>query len=266
MSSEPNTSDRSTAWQRDLWIAALLPVATVVVYAQLAGHGFVFYDDDDYVARNRHVQAGLTLDGLRWAWTTGFASNWHPLTWLSHMLDCELFGADPGRHHLSSLFLHVASALLLFAALRTMTGSRWRSGFVAAVFALHPLHVESVAWASERKDVLSGFFWMATLLAYASYARQPGIARYLLVALCLALGLLSKPMVVTLPFVLLLLDFWPLARLGAAARAAPQASPGGPTPRATPRTSTARPSARPERQRPAARAARRRAAGARRAA
>ncbi|MHC4658730.1 MAG: tetratricopeptide repeat protein [Planctomycetota bacterium] len=149
---------------------------------------------------------------ITWAFTTDHASNWHPLTWLSHMLDCRLFGTEPGWHHLTNLLFHVMNTLLLFAVLNRMTRALWRSAFVAAAFALHPLHVESVAWIAERKDVLSTFFWMLTMAAYLRYVNRPGVSRYLLTLLPFALGLMAKPMLVTLPFVLLLLDYWPLGR------------------------------------------------------
>ncbi len=191
---------------------ASLVLLTLAVYLPVLTHGFIRFDDPVYVTRNPWVKAGLTWDGTAWAFTANVASNWHPLTLLSHMLDCELFGMEPLGHHLTSLLLHTASAVLLFEALRLMTGSIWRSAAVAALFAVHPTHVESVAWIAERKDVLSGFFWMLTLLAWALYVRQPSRKRYAAVALSLAAGLLSKPMVVTLPFVLLLLDVWPLDR------------------------------------------------------
>src|SRR2546428_254885 len=153
-------------------VAVLLAVATLAVYAQVAGHGFVSYDDPDYVSGNPYVRAGLTRAGLSWALTTGHAGNWHPLTWLSHMLDCQLFGLRPGAHHLVSVLFHSANSALLFWILRSMTGAFWRSAFVAALFAWHPLRVESVAWVSERKDVLSGFFFMLTLWAYGAYAKS----------------------------------------------------------------------------------------------
>ncbi|HWN40633.1 MAG TPA: glycosyltransferase family 39 protein [Thermoanaerobaculia bacterium] len=189
-----------------------LVLLTLAVYLPVLTHGFIRFDDPVYVTRNPWVKAGLTWDGIVWAFTANVASNWHPLTLLSHMLDCELFGMDPLGHHLTSLLLHTASVVLLFEAFRRMTGAVWRSAAVAALFAIHPTHVESVAWIAERKDVLSGFFWMLTLLAWAFYVRQPSPKRYAAVALSLAAGLLSKPMVVTLPFVLLLLDVWPLRR------------------------------------------------------
>jgi len=194
-------------------IGLVLAAATLAVYAPVAGHGFVDYDDDEYVFRNPHVQAGLSADGVAWAFTSLEAANWHPLTWLSHMLDCELFGLRPAGHHLVNLGLHAANVVLLFLVLAWLTGGVWRSAAVAALFALHPLNVESVAWVAERKNLLSTFFWILTIAAYGWYARRPGPARYLAVAAGTALALLSKPMAVTLPFVLLLLDFWPLGRM-----------------------------------------------------
>lgn len=188
-------------------------LATLAVYGQTAGHGFVSLDDPRYVSQNPHVARGLGVDGLAWAFTTGEASNWHPLTWVSHLLDATLFGVeDAGPHHLVNVALHATASVLLLFALVRMTRDLGASAFVAALFALHPLHVESVAWVSERKDVLSGVFWMLTMLAYARYAERPDGLRYATVALCLALGLLAKPVLVTLPCVLLLLDHWPLER------------------------------------------------------
>ncbi|HUL98834.1 MAG TPA: hypothetical protein VLU24_05335, partial [Mycobacterium sp.] len=175
---------------------------------------------------NPHVAGGLTWENVAWAFTTNHAANWHPLTWLSHMADVELFGMNAGAHHLTSLLFHAANTLLLFLLLRRMTGALGRSAFVAALFAVHPLHVESVAWVAERKDVLSTLFWMLTLLAYARYVEASSLAAesrpgrlgwYALVLLLLALGLLAKPMLVTLPFVMLLLDVWPLGRLNRSA-------------------------------------------------
>ena len=187
----------------------------IAVFGQTAGHDFVNFDDDDYVYENWHVKRGLTGAGIAWAITTYHAGNWHPLTWLSHMLDCQLYGLKPGGHHLTNVLLHAAAAILLFLALRRMTGALWPSAWVAAVFAIHPLRVESVAWVAERKDVLSGLFFMLTLWFYARYAERPASwGRYLLVVASFALGLTAKPMLVTLPFVLLLLDYWPLGRLG----------------------------------------------------
>ena len=205
--------DKTSDKYRTLCIYLALVLAILAAYWQVRNCQFVNYDDNLYVTDNRYVQIGLTGEGALWAFTTGHASNWHPLTWLSHMLDCHLFGTNPRWHHLTNLLLHIANTLLLFAVLKRMTAAFWRSAFVAAVFALHPLHVESVAWIAERKDVLSTLFWMLTMIAYVSYVRRPGISRYLLALLVFALGLMAKPMLVTLPFVLLLLDYWPLGRL-----------------------------------------------------
>jgi Flp pilus assembly protein TadD len=210
-----------------LAVAALM-LLTLAVYRPVGGHRFVDYDDPSYVTKNVHVQGGLTPEGVRWALTATHAANWHPLTWLSHMLDVELFGLDPGRHHQVSLLLHALNAMILFLVLRAMTGALWRSAAAAALFALHPLHVESVAWVAERKDVLSTLFWMLAMAAYGWYVRRPGAARYLAVAVLFTLGLTAKPMLVTFPFVLLLLDFWPLGRWragGAAAGAGPRGAP-----------------------------------------
>ena len=191
---------------------ACLVVITLVAYAPVVRYGLVDYDDIAYIADNPHVRAGLTLRGVQWAFTTGYMANWHPLTWLSHMLDVQLFGENAGAYHAVNLAFHVLNTLLLFGVFRSMTGSLGRSAFVAALFAVHPMHVESVAWVAERKDVLSTFFWLLTTWAYASYVRAPHRGSYALVALCFALGLLAKPMLVTLPCVLLLLDVWPLRR------------------------------------------------------
>jgi tetratricopeptide (TPR) repeat protein len=189
-----------------------LATITWVVFGQALGHGFVNYDDPSYVYENPTVSKGLTLDGLKWAFTHSHARNWHPLTTLSHMVDCQLFGLKPAGHHFTSLLLHTVTVLLLFFVFWQMTRAYWRSAFVAAVFAIHPLRVESVAWVAERKDVLSGLFFVLTLAAYVRYVRERTIVRYSLVVLFLALGLMSKPMLVTLPLVLLLLDYWPLDR------------------------------------------------------
>ena len=225
-------------------IGLLLALITLLVYLPAARDGFVNYDDQDYVTENSVVQKGLTWTGIKWAFTTGHASNWHPLTWLSHMVDCELFGLNPGAHHLVNVLFHMANVVLLFALLLRLTGTLWPGAFVAALFAWHPLHVESVAWISERKDVLSTFFALLTLLAYTRYAQKrsrvesresmakssvpaldplarrsgaetarPSTFDYALALIFFALGLMSKPMLVTLPFVLLLLDYWPLGRI-----------------------------------------------------
>jgi len=197
----------------DVLICLFLVISTLVVYWQVRNYEFVNYDDSLYVTDNLRVQAGLTLENVRWALTATQSSNWHPLTWMSHMLDCQLYGLHAGRHHLISMLFHIMNTLLLFLVFREMTGDLWQSSFIAALFALHPIHVESVAWAAERKNVLSTFFWMLTMWSYVRYSRHPEIKRYLLVMLVFVLGLMSKPMLVTLPFVLLLLDYWPLSRL-----------------------------------------------------
>jgi len=193
-------------------ICAGLALITFAVYWPITGHGFVNYDDDNYILENTHVTSGLTAANIKWAFTSGEASNWHPLTWISHMADCQLFGLNAGGHHLVDLLFHIADTLLLFIWLKSLTNTFWRSAFVAAAFAWHPMHVESVAWASERKDVLSAFFWMLTLLEWSSYAKEKKLSGYFLALFFFACGLMSKPMVVTLPCVLLLLDFWPFGR------------------------------------------------------
>ena len=195
-------------------ISLFLVVVTFLAYWQVLDHGFLNFDDTRYVTENTHITKGLAREGVVWAFTKSYASNWHPVTWLSHMLDFEIYGLDPSGHHLTNLFFHIANTILLFWVLLKMTGALWRSGFVAVLFALHPLNVESVAWIAERKNVLSTFFWFLTLWVYVGYVEKKRIKNYLLVVLCLALGLMAKPMLVTLPFVLILLDFWPLKRWG----------------------------------------------------
>ena len=209
-------------------IALLLAIATVLVFAQVGGHEFLYYDDNMYVTENPTVQGGLSWSGLVWAFTTMQAGNWHPLTWLSHMLDVQLFGLRPGAHHLINVLFHAINTILLFLILSQMTGARWRSAFVAALFAVHPLHVESVAWVAERKDVLSCFFGLMTLWAYVRYSERPGVPRYMWVVLLLALSLLSKPMLVTMPFLLLLLDYWPLGRMSGRFQPVSKLSPARP--------------------------------------
>jgi tetratricopeptide (TPR) repeat protein len=250
--SRPPESECHPAGLNDRWtvpgVCIFLAAIIWVVFGQTLGHEFVNYDDDFYVYENPAVTQGLTLQGIIWAFTHVHCSNWHPLTWVSHMLDCQFYGLSPGGHHLTNILLHTATAILLFLILRQMTGALWRSAFVAAVFAIHPLRVESVAWVAERKDVLSGLFFMLTIGAYVRYARcmtgdkwqatrtaasdrAPGPSRvtrlpaealakaghpslfYCLVLLFFALGLMCKPMLVTLPLVLLLLDYWPLGRV-----------------------------------------------------
>jgi tetratricopeptide (TPR) repeat protein len=199
-------------WQT-VWICVFLVLLVAAVFGQTARFGFVNYDDPDYVSGNPVVKKGLTLQGAVWALTYGRIGHWHPLTWLSHMADCQIYGLWAGGHHLTNVALHAAAAALLFLVLRDMTGKMWRSAFVAAVFAIHPLRVESVAWIAERKDVLSGVFFMLTLWVYAQYVRRPSRGRYVGMTLLYGLGLLSKNTLVTLPFVLLLLDYWPLKRI-----------------------------------------------------
>ncbi len=201
-----------TGKRPDLLIGLGILAVTLAVYAQIGNHAFTNYDDDGYITENYRVLQGLSLAGVKWAFTTLTESNWHPLTWLSHMLDCHLFGQDAGLHHWMNLVLHLVNTALLLALLLRMTGARWPSALVAAGFALHPLHVQSVAWAAERKDVLSTVFWLLTMHAYVGFVHRRGGWRYGLVCLCLGLGLLAKPMLVTLPCVLLLIDVWPLGR------------------------------------------------------
>jgi len=211
---------RKSAGRDDRWmvlgVCLFLAAITWIVFGQTLRHQFVNYDDGKYVYNNAQVTRGLTLDGITWAFTHVHSSNWHPLTWLSHMLDCQLYGLNAGGHHLTNVLLHAATVISLFLVLRQLTGAFWRSVFVAAVFAIHPLRVESVAWVAERKDVLSGLFFMLTIGAYVQYARGPRSPfLYGLVLLLFAMGLMCKPMLVTIPFVLLLLDYWPLDRLAA---------------------------------------------------
>jgi protein O-mannosyl-transferase len=207
-----------------LLVGVALLVLTAAAFWQLQDNDFINFDDQQYLVENQALQDGVSYKGLVWAFTTTHNSNWHPLTWLSHLLDYQLYGLAPRGHHLTSLLFHLANVILLFLVLDRMTGALWPSAMVAALFALHPLHVESVAWASERKDVLSTFFWFLTLGAYVLYTERPGLGRYLLILLFFALGLMAKPMLVTLPFVLLLLDYWPLSRW-------PQTSNTAPSPR-----------------------------------
>ena len=223
-------------WLKASAVCGLLVVAVAIIFGQTVRHEFIVCDDEPYVYGNPNVATGLTTDNVRWALTAYHAGNWHPLTWMSHMLDVSMYGIQSGKqeaasvpktgsgeqpgkrlgaggHHLTSAILHALSAVVLFLALWLMTGEFWLSALVAAMFAVHPLRVESVAWVAERKDVLSGLFWMLTLLAYGWYARRPNMMRYLTVAAFLALGLSAKSMLMTLPCVLLLLDFWPLRRV-----------------------------------------------------
>ena len=200
-------------------ICGLLAVLTLALFWPVSSHDFINYDDPDYVSANPIVQAGVTAEGIKWAFTTTHSYNWHPITWISHMMDFQFLGSKPGTHHMMSVFIHVLNVLLLFILLRNATGAVSRSGFVAAIFALHPLHVESVAWACERKDVLSCLFGLGSILLYVEYMRRSNGVRapknfhYIASVALFALSLMSKPMLVTLPFVLLLLDFWPLGRM-----------------------------------------------------
>ena len=203
------------SWLTDLLVCLGLVAVTWAVFGQTLTYDFVNFDDHVYVYENPLVVRGLSAETVIGAFTHTHARNWHPLTTLSHMLDCQLYGLNAGSHHLTNVILHTISVLLLFLVLKQMTAALWQSAFVAALFAIHPLHVESVAWIAERKDVLSAVFFMLTLAAYFQYTRAPSTLRYLLVALLFAFGLMSKSMLVTLPFVLFLLDYWPLDRIGA---------------------------------------------------
>jgi len=198
---------------RILCLSILIAALTLAIYWQVLDYGFINFDDPTYVIENKHIRDGLTIEGVKWAFTSFYASNWHPLTWLSHMLDIEFFGMNPGMHHLSNITIHTLNAVLLFILLERMSGVLWRSAMVAALFALHPLHVESVAWISERKDILSTFFGILTLTAYVRYTRMHGLKRYTQMTVLFICSIMSKPMMVTLPFLMLVLDFWPLKRI-----------------------------------------------------
>jgi protein O-mannosyl-transferase len=204
--------DTNRSW-RTIGICIALAALSWLVFGQTLWHDFINYDDPRYVYENTRITGGLNVSGIAWAFTHIHSMNWHPLTTISHMLDCQLYGLNAGWHHFTNVFLHTIAVILLFIALQQMTGAFWRSAFVVTVFAIHPLRVESVAWIAERKDVLSGVFFMLALLAYVYYVRLPRIGRYLVVAFVFACGLMSKPMLVTSPFVLLLLDYWPLDRI-----------------------------------------------------
>ena len=193
-------------------ICLALILFAVAVYLQVGNHQFLNFDDDVYVTANPHVASGITAKNILWAFTSVDAANWHPVTWLSHMADVQFYGMNPRSHHLTSVAIHAISTAILFLLLFRITGARWQSSIVAALFALHPLHVESVAWVAERKDVLSAFFWFLTLLLYAEYATKRKPALYLFTLASFVLGLMSKPMLVTLPVVMLLIDYWPLNR------------------------------------------------------
>ncbi|MCL0039418.1 tetratricopeptide repeat protein [Nitrospinaceae bacterium] len=226
--SKKNTSDRSGHFKSlndvahpladeanktvKIIIYVLLVLATFAIYSQVQDHEFINYDDDAYITNNLNVQAGFTRESVEWAFTKSYYSDWQPITWLSYILDYQLYGLNPKGYHLTSLFFHIANSLILFMVLLRMTGALWQCSFVAALFAFHPLNVESVAWAAERKNVLSTLFWLLTMWAYIRYAEKPNIKRYGSMILFFILGLMSKPMLITLPFVLLLMDYWPLRR------------------------------------------------------
>jgi protein O-mannosyl-transferase len=213
-----NKLPKANAQHRNRWVILIICVGLaagiITAYEPIRHNSFVGYDDIDYIVKNPHVNSGITQESLIWAFTKSYASNWHPLTWISHMLDCQLFGLNPVGHHLVSVGIHIANTILLFWILTKLTNAMWASAFVAAVFALHPVQVESVAWAAGRKTVLSGLFWFLTIALYARYTKRPGLGRYILVLLMFGLGVMTKPVVVTLPLVLLLLDYWPLERIG----------------------------------------------------
>ena len=197
----------------DTIIFAVISISVIITYSGIIDNNFVNYDDNQYVTGNIYVQDGISRNSVLWTFGSFHASNWHPVTWLSHMLDVELYGMNAGGHHFSNLLLHLANSLLLFFLLKNMTGAPLRSCVAALLFAVHPLHVESVAWVSERKDVLSTFFWLLTTLSYVRYTGTEKRDDYLLTILFFMLALLAKPMSVTLPFTLLLLDYWPLRRI-----------------------------------------------------
>ena len=192
-----------------------LIAVTAAIYGQTANHSFVSFDDNLYVTENSHVMDGLSKENIYWAFTLNDKNNtyWHPITWLSHMLDCELFGINSGAHHITNLCLHIANALLLFHIFRLMTGASLQSAFLAILFAIHPINVESVAWVSERKNLLSTFFGLLTIWAYFIYTQNPNLKQYCFVFILFCMSLLAKPMLVTLPFILLLIDYWPLERI-----------------------------------------------------
>jgi protein O-mannosyl-transferase len=203
-----------------------LVIGTAALYSPVVRHPFVDFDDQYYVTNNAVIHAGLSWKVFLWSFNAGYAQNWHPLTWLSHALDCQLYGLKPAGHHVTNLLLHVLDVAILFLVLLYATGAMGRSLFVAALFALHPLNVESVAWVAERKNVLSTLFFLLALGAYGWYARNPNVKRYLALAVLFVLGLAAKPMVITLPFVLLLLDFWPLRRIHRWDPTSPPSRPG----------------------------------------
>ncbi len=208
-----NTNQKFHA-KPELIISGIIALSVFVIFKQTGGYSFISFDDGAYIKNNVHVIKGLSLKNIKWAFTTGLTGNWHPLTWISYMLDVELYGVTPGMIHMTNVFLHTINSLLLFLVLKNITGKTWRSGLVAILFSIHPLHVESVAWISERKDVLSFFFGFLSIWFYVQSIKFSKIKNYLLSIFFFILGLMSKSMLVTLPFVLLLLDLWPLNRLG----------------------------------------------------
>ena len=203
----------NTRYGREIAICLFIAVITLSVYGRVITYDFVNFDDNLYVTANKNVQSGITLKSIIWAFSFNEVAYWHPLSLISHMIDCRIFGLNAGMHHLINLFLHIASSILLFFILKQSTGALWRSAIVASLFAIHPINVESVAWITERKNVLSTLFWMLTMFVYIFYAKRPAVYKYLTVMFFFVLGLLSKPMLVTLPFVLLLFDYWPLERI-----------------------------------------------------
>lgn len=209
-----NTDKRPhTSYRTELILCLLLTTILASLYLQTGSYDFVDFDDNLYVTQNKMVQSGITLESIRWAFSINEQLYWHPLTWLSHMLDCQLYGLNPGMHHITNLILHILNCILLFLTLRGMTGSIWCSAFVALLFGIHPINVESVAWISSRKNVLSTFFWLLTMASYIQYCHKPSRKRYWITLICFVFGLMAKPMLVTLPFTLLLLDYWPLNRI-----------------------------------------------------
>ncbi|MCG6551153.1 MAG: hypothetical protein L7F77_02400, partial [Candidatus Magnetominusculus sp. LBB02] len=201
-------------------VCLTLIVIVFSVFLQVKSFNFVYYDDDQYILTNLHVRGGFSISNLEWALTSNEYSNWFPLTWVSHMADVWLYGLWPGGHHLTNVCLHAVNTVLLFLFFSSVTGTIWRSALIAALFAAHPMRVESVAWVAERKDVLSAFFWISAMCAYVYYTKRPSLGRYMSVILCFILGLMSKPVIITLPLALLLADYWPLGRFTSRAGAA----------------------------------------------
>ena len=212
MSAHPLKRFADDLQRKPVILSSVLVFAVLLVYAPTSHHAFLDFDDGQYVTQNQHVHTGFSLSNVAWAFTSFYASNWHPITWLSHMLDCQIFGLNPGAHHSVNLTLHLMNVLLLFTLLRRGTGAVWRSFLVAALFAVHPLNVENVAWVAERKSLLSALFFFLAIAAYGWYVQRPGWKRYVAVGATFSLALMSKPMAVTLPLILLLLDYRPLNR------------------------------------------------------